>query len=233
MRFTTKNAVAFIEPPTIDEVKNAPREHKIGFNDYNYCGAGTLYHLKKSGKYEMMMDEAGKKKIGKPPYKTPRNALDNACEKHDKVYADKEAELDEVRNADIVLKKSALQIAKKSKNIGEKVRAGMVAGAMFGKTKLEDAGAMKKGSYSSASEIRKKYLGGEVDTFRSGGIIAPRKTTQIRTLKKGGDVRGALTKKQEANLNDGLKKSLRDRHERLITSGPIKEAILKRYCKKK
>ena len=51
MRFTTKNAVAFDETPTLEEVKNAPREHKIGFNDYNYCGAGTLYHLKKSGKY--------------------------------------------------------------------------------------------------------------------------------------------------------------------------------------
>ena len=222
MRFSSNNAVAFQELPTIDEIKRAPIEHKIGFNDYNYCGAGTLYHLKKSGKYESMMNEAGKKKIGKAPYGVPRNNLDKACMNHDKVYADEDAELDEVRNADNQLKREALNIMKKSKNIGEKIRAGIVAGSMAGKTKLEDVGLMKKGSFSKAEEVRKKINTDEIDKFKDGGKVMNRKK-----YYKG------LTEKQEKNLNEGLKKSLEERHKNLLKSKPLREAFLKKYCEKR
>ena len=220
MRFSTNNAVAYDHLPTIDEIKRAPIEHKIGFNDYNYCGAGTLYHLKKSGKYESMMNEAGKKKIGKAPYGVPRNNLDNACMKHDKVYADDEADLDEVRNADNQLKREALQIMKRSKNIGEKIRAGIVAGSMAGKAKLEDFGLIKKGSFSSAAELRKNINTEEIDKFKDGGKVINRKK-----YYKG------LTLKQEQNLNEGLKKSLEERHKALLKSKPLREAFLNKYCK--
>jgi len=145
------------------EIKKAPSEKHIptGNGIGNFCGAGTLYHLRRSGKYEAALKDAGRKLVGKAPYGRPVNRLDSACQAHDRVYAKKNATGADVRNADKRLAKAATAIARaKGGNKKEKAMAVAVAGGMGVKIAVESTGVIRKGSLASGGEKESKLKRG-------------------------------------------------------------------------
>ena len=138
--------------PTIEELKKAGKERHIP-GGYNYCGPGTQYGLRKSGKYESMMKEAKKKLVGRKPYGKPINALDAACEKHDKVYGNPKATVAQVRASDNRLAADAMRIAKSSKTpLTTRATAFATAKAFGLKAKAEDKGLIRKGAFAAGGE---------------------------------------------------------------------------------
>ena len=142
--------------PTIEELRKSGSENHIP--TYNYCGSGTQYFLRQSGDYEEMMDEAGKPLKGTKPYGKPIDRVDNACMKHDKVYATEYDDVSEIRKADQELKDDVEKILKSGGGgLKEKGSAFLVGKAMGLKMKAEDVGLLKKGSFSS---VKKACNGG-------------------------------------------------------------------------
>ena len=139
--------------PTLEELKKAPRE--LHLPTYNYCGPRTQFDLRRSSKYQNMMKEAGKKPVGKAPYKTPINKLDGACQKHDRVYSNPKASVDAVRASDDKLAASAMKIARTAgTNASQRLAAFGVAKAFGLKKKAEDSGLIRRGAFAAGGERR-------------------------------------------------------------------------------
>ena len=137
---------------TLEDLKEASSEKHIP--KYNFCGPGTFYKLRKQGKYERMMKEAGKKPKGTAPYGKPRNQLDSACEKHDLAYMDKNKTKESIREADIKLKEDAMKAYKNLSGF-DKLSAWGVSKAMGGKIVMD-----KITGKASFADIPKARMGG-------------------------------------------------------------------------
>ena len=160
-----------------DAKKRGPERHLT--NAYNFAGPGTMYKARMKGSdfYENLMKEAGRKLVGTKPYNVPINKLDTCARTHDKTYADPKATADEVRKADNVFI-DCIGKVKVSDGIEEKLLA--VAGKVGFDTKrvVEDAGLVRKGSFSDGGD-KQSGLGKKISKFKSMG----KKVKQV--IKKG------------------------------------------------
>ena len=159
------------------ELKGTERHLK----GYNFCGPKTKLKLRATGQYEKMMKQAKKKLVGKAPYNKPVNALDAACKRHDYAFSKKNASSAFVRKADNDLIKTArslrnnINAPKKLRSDARKVQFGIA-----GKTKLEDLGVLRKGSFSSGGEKQSKL----------GQVVKKKLKEKAKEviLKKGKDI---------------------------------------------
>lgn len=169
--------------PTLEELKKAPREKHIP--GYNFCGPSTQLALRKSGQYEQMMKQAGRKPIGTKPYGKPVNRLDTACKAHDNVFSKKKATGEQVRAADNRLIKAAFSISKGGTGIGKKERAAAAAvvAGIGGKVALEKAGVVRKGAFAAGGEkeakLKRGVKKGVKRVFKAIGRIGVRKPSKI------------------------------------------------------
>ena len=147
---------------TPEEIKGAkkrgPERHLS--KKYNFAGPGTEYAARMRGSdyYEGLMKAAGRPIVGTKPYNKPFDKVDACGLPHDKVFNDPNATSAEIRRADEVFQQCALKAAQDTDIPDERLRGIFAAGGFELKTRLEDAGLLRKGSFASGGESRTKQL---------------------------------------------------------------------------
>jgi hypothetical protein len=192
--------------PTLEELKKAPKERHLT-SSYNFCSPYTQYALRKSGKYDKMMTEAGKKKVGTKPYGKPANELDRHCMYHDKAFADKKASGGKIRKADRALIAGAEKVAQNPKNPKKlRLQAVAVAKGIGGKIVLEKVGLMRKGSFAEGGEKESKLKRGAKRIFRAiQGKVEPTTIMKAFAKRKATEpkIRG-IPPKDKPNYNEDV-----------------------------
>jgi len=207
--------------PTLEELKKAGKERHIP-GGYNYCGPGTQYALRRSGKYESMMKEAKKKLVGRKPYGKPINRLDSACQKHDKVYSNPKATADAVRKSDNRLAADAMRIAKSSSTpLTTRATAFATAKAFGLKAKAEDAGLIRKGAFAAGGE---KKTVKQVVRDKAKDVIKKKVVPKVKKAveKKAKDVASNIMRKAVPNVTQPVPVSKSGRTKERFSVGPVK-----------
>lgn len=122
---------------------------------YNFLGPRTLFALRNIGDngdyYKTVMTDAGLEPVGTYPYDKPIDYIDEAAFEHDRVYSNKDATADEIREAD-----NAFIIAVKSVKLPPKsleIALAQIAGyAIRLKTLAEDAFVISPGVFSESAK---------------------------------------------------------------------------------
>tara|TARA_R110000803_G_scaffold74865_1_gene138963 strand:+ start:1727 stop:2260 length:534 start_codon:yes stop_codon:yes gene_type:complete len=134
---------------TIQEAKKRGPERHLT-SKYNFAGPGTFYEARMRGSdfYENLMNEAGRPIVGTKPYNVAINKVDACAKIHDATYVDKNASAAKVKAADIVFQNCVSKV-KPSDGIPQFILAKAAKIGFQGKLKTEDAGLIRKGSFSA------------------------------------------------------------------------------------
>tara|TARA_R110000772_G_scaffold148442_2_gene259037 strand:+ start:116 stop:652 length:537 start_codon:yes stop_codon:yes gene_type:complete len=163
---------------TLEEAKSRGPERHLT-SAYNFAGPGTFYEARMKGSnfYENLMKEAGRKVVGTKPYDKAINKVDACAKIHDATYIDKNASAAKVKAADIVFQNCVSKV-KPSDGIPQFILAKAAKIGFEGKLKTEDAGLIRKGSFSAGGN-KHSALGSKI----TGAIGLGRKAG--RSITKG------------------------------------------------
>lgn len=162
---------------TLEEAKKRGPERHLT-NAYNFAGPGTFYEARMKGSdfYENLMKEAGRKVIGTKPYDKAINKVDACAKIHDATYVDKNASAAKVKAADIVFQNCVSKV-KPSDGIPQFILAKAAKIGFQGKLATEDAGVIRKGSFSAGGN-KHSALGSKITGAIGLGKKAGRSITK-------------------------------------------------------